>query len=286
VGILIFKNLSKTFRLVTENGTLVFEYAHGYLINKPKGIDTLKVSLSHAQGIGQVGSTVQSWAVQNRPVTVTGIVCGDDQAARKDALIAIVRPGITGRLFCDDYFLDVYVSETPTIEPKPEFAHFQFALNAPYPYWQREAREEKALFGVQKLFKFPWNISREYSFGQLMKTQFMNINNGGQTPVPFTATFVANNDVENPMITNVQTKEAMILNKSMEAGERVVVEITHERTNVTSSVEGDIRGALDLDSTLFSLAVGDNVLKPEAESGLEQLEVYISFAPEKVGVTV
>jgi hypothetical protein len=65
-----------------------------------------------------------------------------------------------------------------------------------------------------------------------------------------------------------------------------VVEITHDRTYVTSSVDGNIRGALDLDSTLFRLDVGDNVLKPEADSGLDQLEVDINFATEIVGVTL
>jgi hypothetical protein len=159
-------------------------------------------------------------------------------------------------------------------------------VSAPYPYWQKDNSVSQALSGVQKLFKFPWNVSQPFRFGQLMVTQFMNIHNGGQVPVPFTATFYAKNDVVNPKVTNVNTGEILILNKSMVTGERVVVEITHDRTYVTSSVDGNIRGALDLDSTLFRLGVGDNVLKPEAESGLDQLEVQINFATEIVGVTL
>jgi hypothetical protein len=119
-----------------------------------------------------------------------------------------------------------------------------------------------------------------------METQFMNIRNGGQLPVPFTATFYAKNEVVNPKIIHANTGEILIVNKTMTAGERVVVEITHDRTYVTSSVDGNIRGALDLDSTLFRLGVGDNVLKPEADSGLNQLEVQINFATEIVGVAL
>ena len=78
----------------------------------------------------------------------------------------------------------------------------------------------------------------------------------------------------------------MAINKSLVAGERVVVEITHDRTYVTSSVDGDIRGALSLKSTLNRMEVGDNVLKPEAEEGGKQLEVSIDFATEIVGISL
>lgn len=281
-----FNNLSKTFRYENANGeTLVFDYDHGYVINKPNGIDTLQVKLSTAQGINQVGSTVQSATVQPRPVTVSGRIVGDG-ATRKDALLSIIRPDIPGKLYADDYFLDVYVTATPTVEPQKNFAHFQFSVNAAYPYWQKASKEKQALFGIEKLFKFPWNMSRTYRFGQLMEKLFVSIYNVGQLPVPFTVTFTAMDTVENPRITNAQTGEFLVVNKTMEPGETIVVEHTHGRTYVTSSVEGNIRGALDLESTLFRLHPGDNVLKPEADSGLSQLDVQITFAPEKPGVTV
>lgn len=278
-------NLSKTFRYVNANGdTLTFDYAHGYLINKPKGIDTININLSQAQGINQVGSTVQSTTVQARPVTVSGLVVGG--VARKDALMAIVRPDIPGKLYADDYFIDVYVTATPTVEANKNLANFQFSLLAAYPYWQKGNKVTTSLWGVEKLFKFPWNISRTYQFGQLMEEQFLNILNSGQVPVPFTATFTATETVENPKITNVQTGEFLLINKTIEPGETVVVENTHGKTYVTSSVDGSIRGALDFDSNLFRLAVGDNVLKPEADSGLSYLDIQITFAPEKTGVSV
>lgn len=282
-----FKNLSKTFRYVNDNGdTLTFEYAHGYLISKPSGIDTVSVNLSQAQGINQVGSTVESKTVQPRPVTISGIIVGADQSARKEALMSVIRPDLGGKLYADDYYLNVHVTATPTIEARDKFAHFQFSLSAPYPYWQKDNTVSQALAGIQKMFKFPWYMSKPYRFGQLMVTQFMNIYNGGQLPVPFTATFYAKNDVVNPRIINVTTGETMLINTSMVTGERVVVEITHDRTYVTSSEIGNIRGALDLDSTFFRLGVGDNVLKPEADLGLDQLDVQINFATEIVGVTL
>lgn len=280
-------NLSKTFRYVNDNGDeLVLDYAHGFLINKPTGIDTVQVSLSQAQGINQTGATVQSYNVQPRPVNVTGRLVGDFQAENKTNLVAVVRPDIGGKLYADDYYLVVRPTATPTVSPAPRFADFQFSLLAPYPYWQKDDSVTASLSGVEPRFKFPWNVSRAYRFGEIIKKQFINITNGGQVPVPFTVTFVALDAVTNPKMTDVATGKYLLLNKSMVAGERLVVEITHDRTYVTSSVDGECRGALSLTSSFFRLGVGDNVLKPEADSGRDNMQVELDFSTEIVGVVL
>ena len=282
-----FNNLSKLFRYINDNGdSITFDYAGGYLINKPSGIDTLSINMSQAQGIDQVGATIQSTNIQPRPITITGYLVGDMQAENKEKLLSIVRPDLGGKLYADDYYLNVYPTATPVIEPKRQLAQFQLSLLAAYPYWCKDDSASATLSGIQRQFKFPWNISRSYRFGQLMQTQFMNVGNRGQVPVPFTATFIAKGEVENPKITNTTTGKFLLLKKSLVSGERLVVEITHERTYVTSSVDGDCRGALSLTSNLFRLDVGDNVLKPEAASGLESLQVDINFATEIVGIAL
>lgn len=289
-----FNNLSKLFRYVNDNGdSIVFDYAGGFLINKPSGIDTLSINLSQAQGINQTGATIQSTNIQPRPVTITGYLVGDAQTVNKEKLLAVFRPDLGGKLFANDYYLTVHPTATPTIEPKRQLAQFQISLLAAYPYWCKDDSASATLSGIEPLFKlvnsgdYPgWNMSRSYQFGRLMQTQFMNVPNRGQVPVPFTATFNASGDVLNPKITNANTLKYLLVRKPMVSGERLVVEITHERTYVTSSVDGDCRGALSLSSNLFRLNVGDNVLKPEAEEGLENLQVDIDFATEIVGISL
>lgn len=114
----------------------------------------------------------------------------------------------------------------------------------------------------------------------------MVVVNHGQVPVPYTLILYAKGEVVSPRIENIRTGETLAILKTMTAGERIILEITHQRTYVTSSLEGDIRGALDLDSSLFRLGVGDNVLKPGAEAGLDLLEMELRFAPEITGVWV
>lgn len=287
MGNLNFNNLSKLFRYVNENGdSVTFDYAGGFLISKPSGIDTLSVSLAQAQGIDQVGATIQSTNIQPRPVTIVGCLVGDEQAVNKNKLLSVVRPDIGGKLYADDYYLSVYPTATPVIEPKDRLARFQFSLLAPYPYWCKDDSASATLSGIQKLFKLPCNFSKTYRFGELMQTQFMNVPNRGQVPIPYTATFIAKGDVVNPKITNATTGKFLFIKKTLVSGERLVVEITHERTYVTSSVDGDCRGAMSLTSNLFRLDVGDNVLKPEAASGLDNLQVDVDFATEIVGIAL
>ena len=272
---------------MNENGdSVTFDYAGGYLINKPTGIDTVTVSLSQAKGINQTGATIQSKNVQPRPVNINGYLVGDGQAVNKEKLISVIRPDLAGKLYADDYYLNVWPTATPSIEAKHWGAQFQFSLLAAYPYWCKDDSAAVTLSGIQKLFKFPWNISRPYRFGQLFEAKFINVENRGQVPVPFTATLSASGDVENPKITNAATGKFLLINKTIVSGERLIVEITHDRTTVTSSVDGDCRGALSLKSTLFQLEVGDNVLKPEATSGLANLQVDIDFATEIVGISL
>lgn len=280
-------NLTKTFRYVNdEGGSITFDYDHGFLINKPAGIDTLSISHSQAQGINQVGSTFQSSNVQSRPVTINGILVGDWQADNKTKLLSVIRPDLPARLYADDYYLEVKPTSTPTIEPKPQFSRFQFSVLAAYPYWQRDGSASETLSGVRKRFRFPWNISRPYRFGEVISAQFINFTNDGQVPIPYTATFKAIDTVVNPKLIDASTNAYLLLNKTLVAGETVVVEITHERTYVNSSVDGECRGALDLGSSFFRLRVGDNVIKPEAESGKANLNVQIDFAVEVVGIAV
>ena len=95
--------LSKTFRYVNELGdSLTFTYDKGYLINKPEGIDTVSVTMTEAQGINQVGSTIQSANVQSRPVNVSGRLVGDNQALRKERLLSVIRPDLKGKFYADD----------------------------------------------------------------------------------------------------------------------------------------------------------------------------------------
>lgn len=280
--------ISKIFRYVNSLGdTIVFDYDHGYIISKPQGIDTIAVTANTAQGIGQVGATVQSKAIQSRPITITGKVVGDSQQALKDALVTAVRPDLTGVLYAGESHIDVIVTASPTIGAAGFGAPFQFSLLAPYPYWASGKTKSHQLRGVQKGFKFPWNMTKTYYFGKIIMLKYIVLQNRGQFDVPFTLEINCIGETANNVgIENMLTGEILRLEKTLVENERVIIKTSHGRTTVTSSKDGDCRGALALESTLYRIHTGDNAWKPTADSGLANIEMSVSFAEESAGVTV
>lgn len=280
--------MSKAFRYVNSLGnTIVFDYDHGYIISKPQGIDTIAVTANTAQGIGQVGATVQSKAIQSRPITITGKVVGDSQQALKDALVTAVRPDLTGVLYAGESHIDVIVTASPTIGAAGFGAQFQFSLLAPYPYWVSGEKKSHQLRGVQKGFKFPWNMTKTYYFGKIIVLKYIVLQNRGQFDVPFTLAINCIGETANNVgIENMFTGEILRLEKTLVENERVVIKTSHGRTTVTSSKDGDCRGALALESTLYRIHTGNNAWKPTADSGLTNVEMSVSFAEESAGVTV
>lgn len=280
--------LSKKFKYVNSLGQEVtFTRDNGYLISLPEGIDTLSVTVATAQGIGQVGATVQSKSIQPRPITVNGKIVGDYPQQLKDNLISVVRPDLTGTLYADDWRIDVYVSASPTIGAADFGANFQFSLVAPYPYWQNMNGKESQLRGIKRLFKFPWNLSKPYMFGKTSELKYIIVKNFGQFDVPFTLNIKCLGDkAVNVGLENILTNESLVLEKTLVNNEKVTIQTAHGRTTVTSSIDGDCRGALSLDSDLTRIHTGDNALKPIADFGLESLQISIEYAEESAGVTV
>ena len=276
------------FTYANDNGeSLALSIANGYRVVSVTNTSGISVNANQAQGIGQIGTTVQSRVVQPVPMTVTGYLLGSRAQieSRAERLFAVVLPDVGAKLYHNGtYYRIVTPTSTPVVNDSLRWPTFQFSLLAPYPYWMLDQATKTILTGVLPRFKFPWNISQTYRFGEMIETAFINIRNSGQVACPFTATLNAKGPVENPRLVNAITGEYMQLNRTMVAGERVTIQITHDLTYVTSTVDGDIRGDLELESTLTSMAVGDNLIKTEADSGASSLVASIDVAIEKVAI--
>ena len=86
---------------------------------------------------------------------------------------------------------------------------------------------------------------------------------------------------------NVKTNEFILIKKSLVAGERILVNTEFNKKRVTrifNKEESNAFHFIDLNSTFFHLDVGDNLIKYDAESGLDNLEVNIYHKPLYLGV--
>ena len=65
------------FTYRNDNGdSLALSAENGYRITSITGVSGIPVSATQAQGIGQIGTTVQSRVVQSVPMTITGYIFG------------------------------------------------------------------------------------------------------------------------------------------------------------------------------------------------------------------
>ena len=135
-------------------------------------------------------------------------------------------------------------------------------------------------------FHFPLIMStnlyeRGLVFGYRQPSLTATVTNKGAVEVGMKIVFKAIGELTNPRLIDVDTREFVAIEKSMVAGEEIVI-----NTNVgEKSIQGKIGNEdysnyfmyKDLDSTWLQLRLGDNLFRYDADSGLDNLEVYLYF---------
>lgn len=263
-----------------NGGEIEFDISAGIVISEIDGLTENNVKLSTAQGLNQIGSTVNSVAVQGKEITIEGAVLTTaDSKLKSELLLNTVMPGLKGTLIYNDtWTIDVYPTETPYVQQR-EFPKFQFTLSAPYPYWSRVAQSSHELTGLEPRFTFPWDLSQSFIFGERIQKVFTNVENGGNVEALYTVIFRAvSAGVTNPKIENAMTYEYLQVNKEMELNEKLIVTITPSGVTVISNINGvetDSIGYFDIESTLYRMHPGDNIIKSTDDTGGGSLDTTI-----------
>ena len=264
------------------------------VISTATGFTENNINLSLSQGMGQIGSTVQGQAVQSKDMVFTGMIVGDASAARRQ-LIRAIEPLVPARLIYNgEWEINVFPTQTPVITKHLTNANFQFTLKAPFPYWTNNTGITAVFFGIEGLFKFPWDLSEPFSFGRKLTQTLANVRNIGDVDAPFKVVFTAGSDLLNPKITNVATNEYLRVFTPMTLGEQLTIDITPMGVSVSlvdkDGVESDVFNRIDIESDLYRLHSGDNFLQYSAESANPSssedfiVDVAVYFNILRVGV--
>ena len=94
--------------------------------------------------------------------------------------------------------------------------------------------------------------------------------------------------VVNPSVLNIYTHDFIKIMQTLQKGD--VLEITTYANNkrvVINKADGTTKNVFNwitLDSEFLQLAVGDNLFRYDAESGLDNLEMTIYYNPATMGV--
>ena len=277
------------YKMKYTNGrgqSITFSRQQGLWISEFSLLSGIPVNLSTSQSINQIGASVESQVVEPKTSTVKGFIQGNGKVL-KQQIINTVIPLDTGKIVVnDEYSIDVYVEESPIVDLETRFPRFEFSVTAAYPFWERTTKTSVAMSGLFGMFRFPWNITEEYKFGEMVESYFTSINNKGHVPTFYSIEIVANGTTVNPVISDALTGSFIKLNKTLTAGERINIDAMPDSLKVVSSIDGDIEGLIDIESDLFSLPVGSTTLKYDAEEGRANLAVTLKYSDKLAGVVV
>jgi len=261
-----------------NGGEIEFDFPTGIVISSIDGLTENFVNLSTSQGINQIGTTVNGVAVDEKTLTIEGAFLGysNDKAA---LLLNTILPEIEAELiYNDEWTITVYPTETPHVEQRDYSARFQFAVRASYPYFSKTEQTTTSLVGIEPQFVF-WDLTKPYTFGTRISALFTNVENKGNVEALYGIIFRANAaGVKYPKITNAVTYEYLRIKKTMALNERIIVTIKSDGPSVVSDINDnvtDIIGYFDIESDLYRMHPGDNIIAYDAEEGKGSLDVMI-----------
>ena len=269
-------------RFESDNGlTFVFGKNGGNVFDMDLG-SGVSVDIGTSQGFSQVGETVETLAVNSRPITVTGVLYRDIDNQKKN-MRKIFAPFVAGKLiFEDGHYTRVYVQDPPSFSSVKKDGRFTMQLLAPFPYFYGQNEESVQIGGIVPMFRFPVNYAEPHSFGELSEGRFSTIYNDSDVKVPYGFQITVNGTSTNPTVTNLLTFEFLKINGTFNAGDVInvyrdennvlVANVTHGNANVE-----DILSMIDDDSTLYELAVGDNLISINDDEGGVGMSAKVSF---------
>lgn len=163
----------------------------------------------------------------------------------------------------------------------------QYSANDPYFYAKNAEKVDIALW--VPAFEFPLEIPADtgIEMGYRSQSLIVNVLNEGQESTGMTIRFRALGSLTNPSLINVNTYESMKINTEMQAGDVIEITTYKRRKKVTLIRNGqttNIFNLLDLSSVFLQLDLGDNLFRYNADEGLDNLEVSMTFTPRLLGV--
>lgn len=256
------------------------------------GLDGLSNTIFTTKSPNQDGYTVNSKNLKERPISLVGKIITSNKEEMKNLkrkLLYTFNPKFKGSVYIDDLYIDVEVSNAPVFTyTSHNILSFIIELIAPNPYLKTINESKAEIAKWQNGFHFPLFFREEGEIiGYREPSLITNIFNSGDVEAPIRIEFVARGNVSKPSIINVNTKEFIKINKNMVDGEKIIITTGFNNKKVIRELNGLTSNAfhyINLNTTFIQLDVGDNLIKYDAEEGIDNLEVTIYHTPLYVGV--
>lgn len=161
---------------------------------------------------------------------------------------------------------------------------FIISLLCPSPFFYGFESEIKSLAKWEAQFHFPvvyGDPANPIIFGKRVANKMVNLYNDGDVSTNVLIEMKATAQVVNPQITNVTTSEEFKLLTTLNADDKIIIDTKNKRVEINGKNAYHLRAR---GSKFFNLALRDNVITYQCDSGDENLDVTITFENAYIGV--
>lgn len=285
-------NRNEKLIYINEKGQQIeFSIWGPFFITKLDGINGLSNIIHTSKGIKQDGQSIISDDLDIKNIVIEGKI-QKNKDVNKYKLIKSLNPKMQGELIYENSLnrrkIACKVDKIPNVtnDNKPKFLVSFYCAS---PFWQEIKENKKDVALWKGRFHFPLIIPKQKGIimGFKEPSLIVNVQNKGDVSCPMKIKFLAKGTVINPSLFNVNTREFVKINKTLNPGEKIIVDTDFDSLSVMSylnNVEKNAFNYIDIDSEFMELDIGDNLFRYDADSGLDRLEVSIYYTPKFLGV--
>ncbi len=279
-------------KIVCENylkEKITFEYKFPFFLKSVDGLHEVLGVVAGMKSAYAIGENYIGTSIEKRNIIIKGAI-RDDVISNRQKLYRVFPLKSTGTLYYYEDGLErkiEYKVESIQIDNKGLHKQFQISLICPDPYFTDLEKTQLQMATWSPNFKFILKIPHDtgIKFGVKNTTSMATIQNDTNIEFGMTLTFTANDTVVNPSLFNVDSREEMKIEKTMEAGDKIIVNTYRQNKNIiyipaSTGIEENINNLMVYGSKFLQVHHGSNTYRYNADTGVDNLEAVIEYVNE------
>lgn len=283
--------MERTLIYKNHKGDMItFTYKPPFLLSICDGFHETVGTVNSVSSAYGVGTTWNGTSIGQRDLTIKGTITDNIQENRL-LLYDMFPLNSEGTLYYYEGDIERKITclvEKVSIPEKKGFTRdFSISLVCPNPRFSALAATILSMATWTPAFKFKLVIPKNkgIKFGTKNTTSMGTTENTTEIDYGMTIKFKANDTVKNPYLFNVTTRDIIQIQKTMSAGDQIIITTHIDNKNViyknaVTGEEENINYLIMYGSKYLQVPSGTNTFRSGADSGEDNLETTIEFLPE------
>lgn len=283
--------MERTLIYKNHKGDMItFTYKPPFLLSICDGFHETVGTVNSVSSAYGVGTTWNGTSIGQRDLTIKGTITDNIQENRL-LLYDMFPLNSEGTLYYYEGDIERKITclvEKVSIPEKKGFTRdFSISLVCPNPRFSALAATILSMATWTPAFKFKLVIPKNkgIKFGTKNTTSMGTTENTTEIDYGMTIKFKANDTVKNPYLFNVTTRDIIQIEKTMSAGDQIIITTHIDNKNViyknaVTGEEENINYLIMYGSKYLQVPSGTNIFRSGADSGEDNLETTIEFLPE------